>query len=253
MKTSFLLVMMILMLSACKKSGNQSETERAEADSMCTTLGLTPEFEGNPYDSAGYWHNEMLRYMRRYKTGQEQLSAEQIVNLLIQNPAYELSERMKTRMLALLNQLEAAKEAFYDQAVEAISASEEAKQYLMGIAGFIRQYFGKNYQVMKDSITVLEQQVLNRMELPHAERVLILMAASIGRYSAYYWSIEEPIDLSGLKLKEVLKVIATATADPAGFISRWFGGGSGFKESVAHGAACSEYQRKMIDYIPNGN
>jgi hypothetical protein len=90
----------------------------------------------------------------------------------------------------------------------------------LGIAGFIRQYFGKNYQAMRDSIISLEQQVLNRIELPQVERVLILMAASIGRYSAYYWTVEEPIDLTGLKLKEVLKVIATATADPAGFISR---------------------------------
>jgi hypothetical protein len=73
---------------------------------------------------------------------------------------------------------------------------------------------------MRDSIISLEQQVLNRIELPQVERVLILMAASIGRYSAYYWTVEEPIDLTGLKLKEVLKVIATATADPAGFISR---------------------------------
>jgi methylase of polypeptide subunit release factors len=106
-----------------------------------SVLGLTPRFDGNPYDSAGYWHNEMLRHLRRYKTRNGQLSAEQIVNLLIQNPAYGLSERMKTRMLSLLNQLESAKEAFYDQAVEAIAASAEAKQYLIGHCRFYTSVF----------------------------------------------------------------------------------------------------------------
>jgi hypothetical protein len=253
MKTSVVMIVMVLLLGACKKKGRQEQKDVPVEDSTVATVQLSPQFDANPYDSAGYWHNEMLRYMRRFKAGSQQLSAGQIVDLLIGNPTYGLSLSVREPMLTLLQQVHAAQEVFYDQVVAAIGVSSEAKQHLMSIAGAVSQYFGRNYNAMKSAIVGVEQLVLDRIEIPQQERILILMAASIARYSGYYWTVEEPINLAGLKLKDLLKAVATVTGDPAGFITKWFGGGSGFKESVAYGAACSEYYRKEVDYIPTGN
>lgn len=253
MKTSVIWIAMMLLFSACKKNEKPEKQDTQVANKTTVALQLFPQYELNMYDAAGYRHNEMLRYMRKYKTGDAQLPTEQIADLLIQNPAYGLSISMKKPMLASMQQLASAQEAFYDQVVAAISLSVEAKQYLNVIVGAIRQHFGMNYHLMKNAITAVEDQVLNHIELPQMERVVILMTASIARYSAYYWMFEEPISLAGLSLKSWLKVIATVTADPAGFLQKWVPGGNGFNESVAYGAACSEYQRTMIDYIPNGH
>ena len=252
MKTSVIWIVMVLLFGACKKNVQPEKLDSQAENKATVVLQLSPRYEPNKYDSAGYWHNEMLRYLRKYKTGNGQLAATQIADLLIQNPLYGLSASTKEPMLALMQQLASAQEAFYDQVVAGISLGTQTKQYLKTIAGAVRQHFGMSYSLLKSAITIVEDQVLNNIELPQMERVVILMAASIARYSGYYWTFEEPISLEGLSLKSWLKVIATVTADPAGFLQKWVPGGSGFNESVAYGAACSEYQRKMIDYIPTG-
>lgn len=148
--------------------------------------------------------------------------------------------------------------------VRSSNLSENGKQQLRLLLSIVSKEAAQNenfsYHNLKESIKMLEQRWLNNNYLPVKDTNILQMAASIGRYSAYYWSgggTKLPIAVTPnqettlgsserIIFKNVVRFIATVQWDMTGFIKGYVGGS--VKHAASEAAGSSGWVHDFFDY-----
>lgn len=268
-------IMMAVSMSvySCHKSGVASFTPMQHEGVVVAeiTEATTASFPGNPanpYDSIGAWHNEMLDYIHQHQTGTEVVDEQEISRLIgefaLQRWAYaDIQIAIPVTSWNEEEGIEALQQELVLRSGLSEDGSEQLRLLLETITSHSLQANGFSYPALKDNITGLEQQWVDTPSLPMWDTSLLLMAASVARHSAHYWSndgtlptIEPTPSGEGqptgkLLFKKIVRFIAVVQFDATGFIAGYAGGS--LKDAAGRAAGASERIYDFFHYgVPGG-
>lgn len=263
----------VMAVYSCHKNEDVSFIQ-GHYESLAATLIIEPVLSpvpgnpGNPYDSIGAWHNEILDYIRKHRTGTGVVDEQEISSLI---GAFALqrwgSEDMMVEIpVTTWNEhegIEALQQKIVQESGLSGQGSEQLRLLLESISNHSLQDGQFSYSGLKNSIMGLEQQWMEDPSLPVWDTSRLLMAASVARHSAFYWSDNgttipqiDPWDLGNthpegrLLFKNVVRFIATVQWDMGGFISGYAGGG--LRDAAGKAAGASGWIHDFFDYGVTG-
>jgi hypothetical protein len=170
-----------------------------------------PEFDENPYDLAGAIHNEGLNYIAENSNGQG-LSVSLVVQL-----NEDFSNKMYPDLKANIMTEEEVKmivsEAFLGNMgnlIQNYETSQVVKDQFSKLFNLIESSSSiGTYCEVKERIVNFEKLILDNKELSETEKSQILAAASIARYSTWYWSTvqDQPFNPNGGEQKAWWQIV----------------------------------------------
>lgn len=232
------------------------------------TIPSLPDNTANPYDSIGAWHNEMLDYIHRHESITGVVDEQEISRLIgefaLQRWGY--ADMQVTIPVTLWNEGDGI-DALPQELVLGSGLSEDGREQLQllleTITGHSMQEAAFSYTALKSNITELEQRWMDSPSLPVWDTGMLLMASSLARHSAYYWSndgmlptIEPAPPMEGqptgkLMFKKIVRFIAVVQFDATGFIAGYAGGS--LKDAAGRAAGASERIYDFFHYgVPGG-
>jgi hypothetical protein len=263
----------VMAVYSCHKNENVPfAPERYESSGITEiiepALSPGPGHPGNPYDSIGAWHNEILDYIHRHGTGTAMVDEQEISRLIV---AFALQRWGYADMMVEIpvtswnedDGIDALQQELVQESGLSEQGGEQLRMLLETITNHSLQEGPFSYHGLKTGIMGLEQQWMDSPSLPVWDTSRLLMAASVARHSAYYWSgngttpqIEPwnpgPGQPGGTFLfRNVVRFIATVQWDMGGFISGYAGGG--LRDAAGKAAGASGWIHGFFDYgVPGG-
>ena len=240
-----MLLIFIISLSACTKDNeaviSEGENKIAQLRSALGEAG--PENPENAYDSIGYWHNQIVAYVQNCKP-------------VTDTPNVEMSTRCVLRFCREMERVEPPLSFFStvnqtvrqsNESIETLIANcpyeEPVKAALDSLVQLIKRLSDRDspYPVIKAMIVNFERRVMKNNLLSPEGREIALKAASVARYSIYYWmnTLQPPAPAAAFKFKNIVKWIAAVTSDIGGAI---------VSGSVEYAADCSTYAYDLVTY-----
>lgn len=246
MRSQILLLMVfIISLSACKKDNEAAKSDGENKIALLRSASddVSPENPENAYDSIGYWHNQIVAYVQNCKPVSD-------------TPDVEASTQCVLRFCREMQRIEPPLSYFSTvkqtvrqskENIEALIANcpyeEPVKAALDSLVQLIRRLSDSNspYPVIKAMIVDFESRVMQNNLLNPEGREIALKAASVARYSIYYWinAHQPPAPAAAFKFKNFVKWIAAVTSDIGGAI---------VSGSVEYAADCSTYAYDLVTY-----
>jgi hypothetical protein len=247
MRSQILILMaLIISLSACKKDNEAliSETENKIAMSKSASDDeISPENPENAYDSIGYWHNQIVAYVRNCKpvtdTPDVAASTQCVLRFCRE------TKRIEPPISFFLTVNQAVRQS--NENIEILIANcpyeEPLKAALDSLVQLIKRLSESNspYPVIKAMIVDFESRIMQNNLLNPEGREIALKAASVARFSIYYWmnTLQPPAPVAAFKFKNIVKWIAAVTSDIGGAI---------VSGSVEYAADCSTYAYDLVTY-----
>ncbi|SDW50355.1 hypothetical protein SAMN05444410_103140 [Hydrobacter penzbergensis] len=246
MKSQILMLLaFIISLSACKKDNAPVKADSQEKTMLLRSASdaTTPENTANAYDSIGYWHNQIVAYVENCKP-------------VTETPDVEASTQCVLRFCREMQWPEPSV-SFFSTVEQTVNQSNESienliancpyekplKAALDSLAHLIKGLSDSDspYPVIKAAIVDFERTVMQDKQLTPEGRAIALKAASVARYSIYYWinTLQPPVPSAAFKFKNIVKWIAAVTSDIGGAI---------VSGSVEYAADCSTYAYDLVTY-----
>jgi len=249
MKTQFVIIVGLLAwgLAACNKK-DQVPTDRSSANNRALnaylnddTMNITPGNPANVYDSVGYWHNAILSGIQPC-IPVSNANADTITGCVIKF-ANKAHLYLPVRSLATIPKLIKESENNFYAVINRLPFSDRAKfltDSLLKVVDEKSSSDSAGYSSIKASIIGFENNILKDNSLSNIDKKELLGAASIARYSVYYW-LETPSG-HALKLKNILAWLGNVAGDVTGFC---------VTQNVVYAADCSEAMYWLISVYMN--
>lgn len=270
-KSAFILFCTLLIIS-CNKNDRILHPEISIIQKLGQPLPaiqiVSPHNPENPFDSVGIWHNEILGYIhsRSNKNLSEPEIAQLITDFALEHWGYnDMNIKVPTTDWQEHEGLESLQEEIVQQSNLTRQGKNHLDRLLTTIAVQGMRGHDFSYVELRDKIVSMEQQWINDMSLPVNDTNLLQMAASVGRHSAFYWTIggtalpvesfpdeeSNPGSTDRIMFKNVVRFIATVQWDMGGFVSGYIGGG--LKNAAGEAAGSSGWIHDFFDYgVPGG-
>lgn len=238
-----ILASFLLIFNACN---NENEYDDSVSYQTTYKQDVLPANLENVYDNTGVIHNSNLNDImkdikEKYGTVNN-VGRENIYNItadrLVENGFFNSKgEFMKEIPISKLNAIVDDNVNFYENIIEQLNISAEAKKILIQLFAMFKEYSEKtnDYSIYKQNIVDIEKSVMNSNSIEDIEKEQLLKAMSTARYSLYYWmNFENTI----LKFKRpIWKYIAVAAADLLGTL-----------EGPAVGISASALATTIVDW-----
>lgn len=241
MKTSLMMLGVVLTITACKKSSMKEQTINTAANQpdIISTV-QTPANPANPYDSVGLWHNQILDGIQPCLASFTQPTLDETSGCVIQFAA-KANLDLPGESLATIENLVKDQTNNYQTVMSTHNLTPAVRTGLDSLLGIIQRaatVYVMNYTDGKAAIEKYEKEIASNPQLLPDEQRLLLQCASVARYSFYRWKDYSP---SGevLSIRNIVKWIGTVTSDVAGFA---------VSGNVSYAADCSAYAYDLVNY-----
>lgn len=239
-----MLLVFIIGISACKKDNNTTVTEEENKTVLLRSGSgeVMPDNPDNTYDSIGYWHNEIVAYVQECKQPNApdvEASTQCVLNFCRDNqrPAPPAS------LFITVEQTVRQSNESIENLIANCPYEEPVKAALDSLVQLIKRLSDNesSYPVIKATIMDYERRIMQNELLTTEGRGIALKAASVARYSIYYWinTLPPPVPVAAFKFKNIVKWIAAVTSDIGGAI---------VSGSVEYAADCSTYAYDLVTY-----
>lgn len=237
------LIVFITVLSACKKDNTekvqvQQETSKTFAERSLNVEG--PENPLNAYDSIGYWHNVILNYVQSCKPVTDTPDVETSTGCVLKFYREHQSE-IPASFFSSVKQTVDDRDNDFRNVIASCPYTDPVKTALDSLIKIVKRLSddSSGYNAIKDVITGFENRVIQDVRFNENDRQIILKAASVARYSIYYWINVSPPPAAAFKLKNIIKWIAAVTSDIGGAI---------VSGNAGYAADCSSYAYDLVTY-----
>jgi len=249
MKTQFVIIIAFILmgLTACDKNDQVSNDSSSIKNRTLTTkindnsTNTTPGNSANVYDSVGYWHNAILSGIQPCIPASGATS-ETISGCVIQfaNKAHlSLPELPLTTVPQLIKE----NQNNFFAVINRLPFSNRVKFLVDSLFKVVDENASPDtagYNSIKASIIGFENNILKDNSLSDIDKRQLLGAASVARYSVYYW-LETPSGHAS-KLKNVLAWLGFVAGDVTGFC---------VTQNVVYAADCSSAMYWLISVYMN--
>ncbi len=214
------------------------------------------------YDSAGIWHNRGMAYVISKKIAAKDSSLDATIRYSAEFGASYLGRKVDTGKIRMLI------ESFDDlngerikKLVDAIPASSEVKNHLHNLFYVLQDttwYDGSaSWDVLRKRIGTIELAMLNASVDEKSKRSM-LYAASIARYSSYFWISEynerhDSPPMAALPFRPFMKNLLKVIHDTGAFVAYGFGGGRDAIDCVVDAISSSESEIEFWNSWVPGN
>ncbi len=237
-----MLIAVIVSLSACKKDNGEKvqvqEINKVFAEKSMNPV--SPENSLNAYDSIGYWHNIILAYVQSCKPETDTPDAEASTGCVIKFYREHQSE-IPVSFLSTVKQTVNDRDNDFSNVIANCPYTAPVKAALDSLIKMVQRLSddSSGYGAIKGVITGFENRIIQDIRFNEKDREIILKAASVARYSIYYWMNVNPPPASAFKLKNIIKWIAAVTSDIGGAI---------VSGNAGYAADCSSYSYDLVTY-----
>lgn len=246
MKSQILMLLIfIISLSACTKDNeaviSEGENKIAQLRSPLGEAG--PENPENAYDSIGYWHNQIVAYVQNCKPVTDTPNVEMSTRCVLRFCREMERIAMPLSFFSTVNQTVRQSNERIETLIANCPYEEPVKAALDSLVQLIKRLSDNNspYPVIKTMIVDFESRVMQNSLLNPEGSEIVLKAASVARYSIYYWinTLQPPAAAAAFKFKNIVKWIAAVTSDIGGAI---------VSGNVEYAADCSSYAYDLVTY-----
>ncbi len=237
-----LLTAFITGLSACKKDSTGKvqvqETSKTFAERSLNIAG--PENPLNAYDSIGYWHNIILAYVQSCKPETDTPDVEASTGCVLKFYR-EQSLEIPVPFSSTVKQTVDDRDNDFSNVIANCPYTDTVKAALDSLIKIVKRLSNDSsgYNAIKDVITGFENGITQDIRFSEKDCQIILKAASVARYSIYYWMNINPPPAAAFKLKNIIKWIAAVTSDIGGAI---------VSGDAGYAADCSSYAYDLVTY-----
>ncbi|MGN6602529.1 MAG: hypothetical protein ACTHK8_08750 [Ginsengibacter sp.] len=249
MKYSLMVLIAIVVgFTACKKDNirvNETPEDYNNKIALAKsgTALPTPENPLNAFDSVGYWHNRIVAYVQDCKpvTDTPDVAASTACVLRFYREVWGLE--LPASLFKTVSQTVDKSNTDIVNLIADCPYDEPVKAVLDSLVQLVKQLSDSNspYPVIKSTIVDFENGIMQNDRLTPDGRAIALKAASVARYSIYYWinTLQPPVSSAPFKFKNIVKWIAAVTSDIGGAI---------VSGSVEYAADCSSYAYDLVTY-----
>jgi len=241
----FILAMLVISFAACKKQDSRvtGTTENSKNVAARSAVALpAPANTENPYDSMGYWHNEIVTYIQGCRPEADMPNAMVSAQCVLQFYRERKGEELPLSLFDNVTQTVEKSNEDIDGLIAACPYDDPVKEALHLLIQLLKRLSDEDgdYHVIKSSIVDFERTVSQDNRLTDEGRAVILKTTSVARYSIYYWiNYNKPPETAGLRIKNIVKWIAAVTSDIGGAI---------VSGSAGYAADCSSYAYDLVVY-----
>ncbi|OJW77762.1 MAG: hypothetical protein BGO69_02005 [Bacteroidetes bacterium 46-16] len=239
------LLVFIISVSACKKDNNATVTgEENKTVLLRSGSGsVMPDNPNNTYDSIGYWHNEIVAYVQECKQPNNEPDVEASTQCILRFCRENQRPEPPASLFITVEQTVRQSNESIENLIANCPYEEPVKAALDSLVQLIKRLSdnASPYPVIKATIMDYEHRIMQNDLLTPDGRGIVLKAASVARYSIYYWinALPPPIPVAAFKFKNIVKWIAAVTSDIGGAI---------VSGSVEYAADCSTYAYDLVTY-----
>lgn len=247
-KQLFMLVMLTVGFAACKKENEKfnDATEGGQSNTITARSAMVipgPENRLNPYDSIGYWHNEIVAYIQscRSETGMPDVvtSTQCVMQFYSERQGIDLP----ASYFETVGQTVDRSNNSIEELITTCPYEEPVKEALNVLVRLLKRLSDNDsdYPEIKVAITDFEHDILQSDRLTDEGRAIVLKTTAVARYSIYYWIgiSTPPVSGSAFKFKNIVKWIAAVTSDIGGAI---------VSGNAGYAADCSSYAYDLVTY-----
>jgi len=277
MKTKMILMAILLgIVSTFYSCSKKMEVNNMETGSMTIRanksvsmkLNSVPGNPGNSYDSIGIWHNEILDFIYANRTDKSiPLSDPEISGLINEFALSRWGYPQPALPISTTNwQHTDGIQAYLDELVSRSTLSDYGRHYFNDLLLVVNEQVSQpdfSYATFKEIVQEMEMQLKTDEFLANDDRLKLQMAASVARYSTWYWTEgirdnpdtqPQPVeggDTARITLKGIIRTVATISADIGGAASGYVGGS--LRGAAGKAAGDSEWMSNYISYGIPGN
>lgn len=240
-----MLLVSIISLSACKKDNSALITGEQKSTLVARESSGTesPENPANAYDSIGYWHNEIVAYVQECKQPNDAPDVEASTQCVLRFCRDNQRPEPPVSLFITVEQTVQQSNESIENLIANCPYEEPVKAALDSLVQLIKRLSDNDspYPVIKSTIIDYERRVMQNDLLTSEGRSIALKAASVARYSIYYWinTLPPPVPVAAFKFKNIVKWIAAVTSDIGGAI---------VSGNVEYAADCSMYAYDLVTY-----
>ncbi len=243
-----MLAVIIIGFAACKKDNNQvNEKKKGPTNSITAARAsnITSDAANplNPYDSMGYWHNEIVAYIQGYRQETDTPNVITSTQCVLRFYKERKGEDIPISFFETVTQTVDKSRKDMDGLITSCPYDEPVKEALRALMQLLKQLSDSDsdYNTIKAAIMDFEQHIMQNSQIAEAGKATILKATSVARYSIYYWINYNKPPQSGaaMKWKNIVKWIAAVTSDIGGAI---------YSHDIGYAADCSSYAWDLVTY-----
>lgn len=247
-KQLVMLVMLIISFVACKKEdGKFNDTTGGGQGNMIAARSSTvvpgPDNGLNPYDSIGYWHNEIVAYVQSCRPETEIPNVAASTQCVIQFYRERRGIERPGFYFETVSQTVGRSNSSIEGLISTCPYEDPVKEALTLLAQLLKRLSDdeRSYPEIKMAIMDFEHDILRSDKLTDEGRSIVLKTAAVARYSTYYWITLTQPQVSGaaFKFKNIVKWIAAVTSDIGGAI---------VSGDAGYAADCSSYAYDLVTY-----
>lgn len=160
----------------------------------CTVVGTSPENSSNAYDYVGQYHNDILNYILANEQTPSSMNA---VSTAVYNFYQSKSWLYRADSFFLYADNSGLRSSF-NSATDITTVcttngfSSTFNSFVTTLLGYLDDD-NVDYQTLHDNLVYTEGQISSNSYLTSTEKQILLSAASVGRYSSFYWGIDANI------------------------------------------------------------
>jgi len=247
-KQLFMLVMLIISFAACKKGDREfKDAPKGKQGNMIAARSSTvvpgPGNELNPYDSIGYWHNEIVAYIQSCRPKTEIPNVVGSTQCVMQFYRERRGIELPASYFETVRQTVDRSNSSIEGLISICPYEDPVKEALILLAQLLKRLSDDDsgYPEIKRTLMDFEQNILQSGKLTDEGRSIVLKATAVARYSIYYWInvTQPPVSGAAFKFKNIVKWIAAVTSDIAGAI---------VSGDAGYAADCSSYAYDLVVY-----
>lgn len=239
--------MLVVGFAACNKQDRRingiTDSSPNESAARSAIVLPGPANIANPYDSIGYWHNEIIAYMQSCRPEGGIPDVMTSTQCVLQFYRERKGEELPLSLFDDIGQIVEASSADIDGLIAACPYENPVKEALHLLVHLLKRLSDedRDYPVIKASIMDFERTVMLDNRLNNEGRAIIFKTTSVARYSIYYWINynKPPEQAAALKIKNIVKWIAAVTSDIGGAI---------VSGNAGYAADCSSYAYDLVVY-----
>jgi len=247
-KQLVMLVMLIISFAACKKEDKQfnGAMEGRQGNMIAarsSTVVPGPDNELNPYDSIGYWHNEIVAYVQSCRPETQIPNVAAITQCVMQFYKERRGIEIPASYFETVSQTVDRSNTSIEGVISTCPYEDPVKEALTLLLQLLKRLSDndRGYPEIKAAIMDFEHNILQSDKLTDEGRSIVLKTAAVARYSTYYWITLTQPQVSGaaFKFKNIVKWIAAVTSDIGGAI---------VSGDAGYAADCSSYAYDLVTY-----
>ncbi|OJW80300.1 MAG: hypothetical protein BGO69_05580 [Bacteroidetes bacterium 46-16] len=246
----FMLAAIIISFAACKKDNTQKNEQSSDATNSVSAARSSVTASDaanplNPYDSMGYWHNEIVAYIQGCRPGIDSPDVITSTQCVLRFYREKKGEDIPASLFETVSQTVDKSSNDMEGLITSCPYEEPVKEALRTLMQMLKQLSDSDsdYATIKASIMAFEERIMQNSQIAEEGKAVILRTTSVARYSVFYWinynKPQQPQAGAAMKWKTFVKWLAAVTSDI---------GGAVVSGNVGYAADCSSYAWDLITY-----